>query len=199
MRSARMVGPFSSPAGYDKHTHGWFGRLHTRVVADVVASGLPGGARVLDVGTGPGRIPLAVAQGRPQWSVDAVDLDPAMIEYARRQDPGGRVTFSVGDVAALPYPDGSFDLVVSSLSQHHWTNVEGGVRELRRVLRPGGQLWVYDVRFALRRAQRAAQTCFGPDAVRRDTVPTGRTPLRIFARLVATLEPDRVVSTTVDG
>ena len=180
-----MIGPFHDPAGYDRHTGGVFGRLHTRLVDDVVNADLPDGARVLDVGTGPGRIPRALAAARPGWTIEAVDLDPAMIEYGRRHDPGQQVTYTVGDVADLPYPDGSFDLIVTSMSQHHWKNVEGALRELHRVLRPGGRLWIYDARFVLRRATRAAQTAFGNPSVHRELVATGRSPVAFFARLVA--------------
>ncbi|MEV6844943.1 class I SAM-dependent methyltransferase [Actinoplanes sp. NPDC051411] len=159
LRNPRMAGPFNDPAGYDKHTRP-FRKLHDRVVADAVAAGLPDEARVLDVGTGPGRIPRAIADRRPEWTVDGVDLDPRMIAYAQERDLARRVGFSVGDVADLPYPDDSFDLIVSSMSQHHWTDVEGAMTSLKRVLRPGGRLWIYDVRFVLRRATRAARISF---------------------------------------
>jgi ubiquinone/menaquinone biosynthesis C-methylase UbiE len=176
LRNPRMAGPFSDPAGYDKHTRP-FRKLHERVVADAARAGLPDGARVLDVGTGPGRIPRAIAGEHPEWTVDGVDLDREMIAYARGQDLSQRVSFTVGDVADLPYPDGSFDLIVSSMSQHHWTDVEGAMTSLKRVLRPGGRLWIYDVRFVLRRATRAARIEFG-----RATVE----PIRLlYARLEA--------------
>ena len=147
------------------------------MVADVVAAELPDDARVLDVGTGPGRIPRAIAGRRPRWSVDGLDLDPRMIAYAREQDPAHTVSFTVGDVAALPYPDDSVDLIVSSMSQHHWTDVEGAIRGFRRVLRPGGRLWIYDVRFVLRRATRAARLGF--DDVRTERIRA------LYARLEA--------------
>jgi ubiquinone/menaquinone biosynthesis C-methylase UbiE len=182
LRHPRMAGPFSDPAGYDRHTRP-FRKLHDRVVADAAAAGLAYDARVLDVGTGPGRIPRALAGEHPEWTVDALDLDPAMIAYARERAPSAGVSYAVGDVADLPYPDGSFDLIVSSMSQHHWTDVEGALRGLHRVLRPGGQLWIYDVRFVLRRAARAARVSFGPGAVRVEPVRAGRLP--IYARLVA--------------
>jgi ubiquinone/menaquinone biosynthesis C-methylase UbiE len=54
----------------------------------------------------------------------------------------------VADVASLPFPDGSFDLVVSSLSMHHWDHPEAAAPELARVLRPGGRIHIYDMRFA---------------------------------------------------
>lgn len=176
LRNPRMMGPFTDPAGYDRHTRP-FRKLHARVIADAAAAGLPDEARVLDVGTGPGRIARALADRHPRWSVDGVDLDAAMIAYARERDLSSSVSFTVGDVADLPYPDGSFDLVVSSMSQHHWTDVEGALRSLRRVLRPGGRLWIYDVRFVLRRAARAARTSF--DTVRVEPVRT------FYARLAA--------------
>jgi ubiquinone/menaquinone biosynthesis C-methylase UbiE len=160
LRNPRMAGPFNDPAGYDKHTRP-FRKLHDRVVADASAAGLPDVARVLDVGTGPGRIPRALVGRHPEWTVDGVDLDPRMIAYARQQDLSETASFTVGDVADLPYTDDSFDLIVSSMSQHHWTDVEGAMASLRRVLRPGGRLWIYDVRFVLRRATRAARSSFG--------------------------------------
>ena len=107
-----------------------------------------------------------------------------MIEYARQQGPAtGRVTFTVGDVAALPYPDETFDLIVSSLSQHHWSDVDGGLRDLRRVLRPGGRLWIYDARWSLNRARRIAAREFAE--VRREPVRLSRWPVPLIARLSA--------------
>src|SRR3954463_9711577 len=92
---------FANAERYDRHAGRLGAKLYAKVVADAAASGLPDGARVLDVGTGPGRIPRALAAERPTWVIDGVDIEPRMIEYARGRDPEGRVTFTVGDVAAL--------------------------------------------------------------------------------------------------
>nr|WP_296065593.1 class I SAM-dependent methyltransferase [uncultured Actinoplanes sp.] len=180
------MGMFTDAARYDRHAGQLGRRIYQRVVADAVAAGLPAGTRVLDVGTGPGRVPRALAAAQPTWQIEAMDVEPNMIEYARRQDPDGRVIFTVGDVAALPYPDAGFDLIVSSLSQHHWSDVPAGIRELRRVLRPDGLLWIYDLRFALRKATRTAETVFAQ--VRRDPVPLTKStwPFSLMARLCAT-------------
>jgi SAM-dependent methyltransferase len=57
-----------------------------------------------------------------------------------------RPSFLVGDVAALAFPDGSFDLVVSTLSMHHWADPAAGLAEIGRVLRPGGRVLIWDFR-----------------------------------------------------
>jgi len=165
--------------------------LYERVAADVAAAGLGEAGRVLDVGTGPGRVPILIAQTLPGWRVDGVDLSGPMVDRARRNaaDAGiaDRVTFTVGDVAALPYPDASFDLVVSSLSLHHWADAEAGLRELRRVLRPGGQAWIYDFRlwYALGRAAAAARVVFPDRPVRREPLRGRPLRLRLVGRVVA--------------
>src|SRR4051812_1104824 len=178
------MGMFTDAARYDRHARWLSRRIYDKVVADALEAGLPDGTRALDIGTGPGRVPRALAAALPTWQIEAMDVEPNMIEYARSQDPDGLVTFTVGDVAALPYPDASFDLIVSSLSQHHWSDVPAGIRDLRRVLRPGGRLWIYDVRFALRRATQTAKTSFA--SVRRDPVPLTRWPFPVISRLSAT-------------
>ncbi len=177
-------GAFRHPGSYDRLARRHLRRLYARVATDVTAAGLPGGARVLDVGTGPGRLPLAIAKAVPGVHVDGIDLSDEMITYARSvaadADLSDRVDFATGDVAGLRYPDDTFDLIVSTLSQHHWADVEGGVRELRRVLRPTGQIWIYDIRFALRRATAAARPACD---VRRETVRNGPLSLGLIARL----------------
>jgi ubiquinone/menaquinone biosynthesis C-methylase UbiE len=186
MTNLHTFGSFHNAAGYDRVTRHQLVRLRGRIVADVVAAGLGPGARVLDAGTGPGRLPLAIAAAVPHLTVDGIDVTPEMIELARRNAAGAdRVTFTVADVAKLPFPDATFDLIVSSLSQHHWADREGGVRDLRRVLRPGGRLWIYDPRWALGRATAAARALFNPASVRREPLRTGRLPIRLMGRLSA--------------
>jgi SAM-dependent methyltransferase len=130
--------------------------LYRRIAADVAAAGLPEGALVLDLGTGPGRVPLLIAEECPKLIVESLDLSEEMIRRATRGASGAgigqeRLSYRVGDVAALPYEDGSVVLVVSSLSLHHWADVPAGLAEIRWVLRSGGQAWIYDVRAVLRR------------------------------------------------
>jgi len=160
------------------------GPLHRRVAADVAAAGLPPGARVLDAGTGPGLLPARIAAACPHLTVDAVDLAPEMIDRARARPDASSVSFTVADVADLPFPDATFDLVVSSISQHHWVDPAAGMREIARVLRPGGQAWIYDFRPALGRAERATGTLPPQTRVRRQSPLPDSSWLHPIGRLV---------------
>jgi len=136
---------------YDALSHRLvLGSLFRRIAADVAAVA-PDGARVLEVGCGPGRLSIRLAREHG-LDVTGLDLDPAMIKRARENAdrPGEgderRPSFLVGDVASLAFSDGSFDLVVSTLSMHHWANPRAGLAEIGRVLRPGARALVWDLR-----------------------------------------------------
>jgi len=81
--------------------------------------------------------------------VTGVDIAPDMVArasgLAARSGVADRVAFGVGDVAALPFGEASFDVVVSTFSAHHWPDPAAGLAELYRVLRPGGVVWIYDL------------------------------------------------------
>lgn len=135
---------------YDAVSHRLLlGALFDRIAADVAANA-PAGGRVLEVGCGPGHLSFLLAR-RHGLEVTGLDLDPAMIERARANASDGvgsgpNSTFLVGDVASLPSADASFDVVVSTLSMHHWSDPEAGLSEIGRVLRPGGRALVWDFR-----------------------------------------------------
>lgn len=137
--------------GYDRMSRLLFGSLFRGVATNVVATVAPP-ARVLEVGCGPGWLAIELA-GRG-FDATGLDLDPAMIERAQvnaeRVSAGwaeaAGPTFLVGDVAALPFPDGSFDLVVSTFSMHHWSDRHAGLADIWRVVRPGGRILIWDLR-----------------------------------------------------
>jgi SAM-dependent methyltransferase len=139
---------------YDALSRLLLGQLHRRIAADVAAVA-PDGARVLEVGCGPGHLSVQLA-GQHRLEVTGLDLDPAMIARAaantdRAANRGGRrPSFLVGDVAALAFPDRSFDLVVSTLSMHHWADPAAALAEIGRVLRPGGRALIWDFRPGVR-------------------------------------------------
>ncbi len=122
---------------------------YRRIARDAVSQAPPG-ARILDVGTGPGRLLVEIARLRDDVALTGVDLSADMVAAARRNLArfGDRATAEQADVADLAFEDGSFDVVVSSLSLHHWADPAAGTAELLRVLRPGGQIRIYDVRSA---------------------------------------------------
>jgi SAM-dependent methyltransferase len=135
---------------YDALSRFLLGQLYRRIAADVAAVA-PDGARVLEVGCGPGHLSVQLA-GQYRLEVTGLDLDPAMIARAaanidRAANRGGRrPSFLVGDVATLAFPDRSFDLVVSTLSMHHWADPAAALAEIGRVLRPGGRALIWDFR-----------------------------------------------------
>lgn len=121
-----------------------------RAVAGDIARSAPEHGSLLDVGTGPGVLLMELASRRPHLQLVGIDLSPDMVAAAERnlQVYGDRATARVADVCELPFPDESFDLIVSSMSAHHWDHPEAAVAELARVLRPGGRVYIYDFRFA---------------------------------------------------
>ncbi len=106
------------------------------------------GDRILDVGCGTGYLTRVLAPVvTPTGQVTGLDPSPAMIEYALGRAPGN-TDYTVGRGQDLPFPDDSFDAVVSSLALHHIPadDRREAVREMFRVLRPGGRLLVADLR-----------------------------------------------------
>jgi len=103
-------------------------------------------ARVLDVATGAGHTALAFA-GIAR-TVVAFDLTEPMLRAARdfiRGRGAANVAFVAGDVEALPFGDGAFDAVTCRIASHHFADVAAAVRQIHRVLRPGGSFLVQDI------------------------------------------------------
>ena len=121
--------------------------FYARVTGEVAAA-YPGG-KVLEIGSGPGRLAVRLAREAPGITLTGVDISEAMVERAARRAAGAglseRVRFEVGDVGALPLSDEDFDAVVSTLSLHHWPEPAHGLAEIHRVLKPGGEAWIYDL------------------------------------------------------
>ncbi len=126
------------------------------VTADVAAAldGLDG-AELLEVGPGSGSLAVWIARRLPGTRLTGIDISAAMVaranERAAREGVAARVRFETGDATALAFPDASFDVVVSTLSVHHWAAAPRGFAEIRRVLRPGGRALVYDLRDGITR------------------------------------------------
>ena len=102
--------------------------------------------RVMDAGTGTGHTALAVAPLVAE--VVAVDLTSLMLDQGRKLAAERGITnveFAVGDIEHLTFADGSFDVVVSRYSAHHYPHPGRAIAELARVLKPGGVFLLADV------------------------------------------------------
>lgn len=134
--------------------------LYRRVVADLALIELRHTSVVLDLGTGPGRLVLRVADAFPDVTVEGVDLSSEMVaratQNASQRAVPKRVWFQQGDVCALPYEDASVHVVLSTASMHHWSDIPTGLAEVSRILRPDGLAMIYDPTASVRVAADAA-------------------------------------------
>ena len=106
------------------------------------------GDRVLDLGVGTGTLAIWLKERRPGASVVGLDPDPDILQIARRKvrDAGVDVELVEGFADRMPFDQASFDVVVSTLVFHHLSGEvkRGALREVARVLRPGGRLLIGD-------------------------------------------------------
>lgn len=139
----------------EQYTHGHHEsvlRSHTwRTVANSAAYLIPhltAGLNLLDVGCGPGTITVDLARRLAPGHVTGVDASAEIIEHAAGLafDEGvHNAVFRVGDVYALDFPDESFDIVHAHQVLQHVANPVAAIREIRRVLKPGGIFAARDV------------------------------------------------------
>ncbi|MBU3869505.1 methyltransferase domain-containing protein [Streptomyces sp. 4503] len=140
--SAAAVRDFFTPRAAD-----WDSRFpddgpaYADAVADLEART---GDAVLDAGCGTGRaLPALRAAVGPEGTVLGVDLTPAMLDAARREGRDGFAALALADVARLPLRDGCLDAVFAAGLISHLAEPGPGLRELARVVRPGGRLALF--------------------------------------------------------
>lgn len=121
--------------GFDRLAPTWETRISTEGLRPMAAAldRVPPPARVLDVGTGTGRVARVAADRWPDAEVVGVDVSPGMIEEARKL--GGNVRYDLADSERLPYDDGTFDLVALN-------NMIPFLDEIARVTARGGHVAV---------------------------------------------------------
>ena len=124
-----------------------FRRHYELVALDVAHYGTA--ERILDIGTGPGHLLVALRQTVPNAELVGVDISPAMVAQARRNmkmsGQESRIEVRVAGADALPFADGTFDRVVSTGSLHHWKAPIHALSEAHRVLKAGGYALIYDL------------------------------------------------------
>lgn len=102
--------------------------------------------RVLDVASGPGLVAAGFAKAAQH--VECFDLTSAMLEQAKKYliaEGVANVSFQEGDAMHLPYPDNSFDIVVTRYSFHHFLYPESVLKEIIRVCKPTGRILIADI------------------------------------------------------
>ncbi len=118
----------------------------TRSMAFILAQALPLPGRILEIGTGKGRFLTTLLSHVSR--VTTIDIDPAEQSCARMNvayaKPSGRARFMIANAENLPWPDHSFDSVVSVNALHHMKNIPHVIDEVLRVARPAGKIVLVD-------------------------------------------------------
>jgi ubiquinone/menaquinone biosynthesis C-methylase UbiE len=114
--------------------------------ARLVAEHVRPGGDVLEVAPGPGYLAIEVA--KRGYAVTALDISRTFVRIARENAAKSGVSVDVrhGNSSAMPFPDASFDFVVCMAAFKNFTDPVGAINEMHRVLRPGGQASIFDLR-----------------------------------------------------
>jgi ubiquinone/menaquinone biosynthesis C-methylase UbiE len=133
---------------FDRYPNRIFTKWFQRIAADIKNRGISG--NILDIGTGPGRLPIEIAKKVENAKVFGIDLVPDMIKIARRnadrEGVGDRVEFKVNSAYNTGFENNSIDLVVSTVTIHHLSKPLNAFNEIYRILKRGGQAWLFDGR-----------------------------------------------------
>ncbi|MCL4479874.1 MAG: class I SAM-dependent methyltransferase [Candidatus Thermoplasmatota archaeon] len=104
--------------------------------------------KILDVGTGTGRLPMEIVKIEKGLEIIGIDISQGMIRSAVQKSMkccrSSNLKFLVADVKSLPFDDCVFDLVISSISFHYWKEPVKSLMELYRVTKEDGECWIYD-------------------------------------------------------
>lgn len=159
--------------------------------------GLRAGSRVLDVGCGTGTLAIMIASAGTGADVTAVDGDPDILERARAKAraAGVSIDFQHAMATELPFDDGMFDRVTSTLMAHHLATdaKQQMFAEIRRVLAPAGELHLVDVGPALSSLGRSVQRLLRPNVLI-DNLDGKLPSLMAAAGLADVVEEDRVLT-----
>ena len=121
------------------------GRYYQPAYRNIASAIEIGSGAFLDVGCGPGWLSIYVASGKPELDAIGIDTNEAMLQMAERHK-GTRlnVTFRMMDAVNIIYPEATFDAAAAVQSAHHWEDTAAVLREVHRVLKPGGVFYLYE-------------------------------------------------------
>lgn len=144
LKIERIPGLLAS--SYEKATRLAIDIYYSKVADEIVSSFKEG--LMLDLGTGPGYLPIEIAKRSSNIKIIGIDLSRNLIQMAQQNARNAGVTnrleFQVGNSARLRFDDGSFDMVLSTGMLHSLRNPLKVLREIYRVLKKGAQAWIYD-------------------------------------------------------
>lgn len=122
--------------------------IHKAVAEDITAGFSSG--ELLDVGSGPGLLAVEIGRRARDLQVTTLESSSDVVQVAEARihaaGLGRQLKVARGEPDDIPFPDASFDLVVSAGALHRWDEPEAVLGEIHRVLRTGGKAWVYDLR-----------------------------------------------------
>mgnify|MGYP001047578494 FL=1 len=140
---------------YDRYANRIFVKWFRQIATDIKDRQISG--VILDMGTGPGRLPIEIAKHVAKVEVIGIDISKDMVKIARKnaEEEGvtDRVSFKVGSVYNTGFDDCSIDLVVSTGLVHHLGEPLNAFNEAYRILKPGGEAWLYDGRQDVTKAE----------------------------------------------
>ncbi len=144
IRIERIPGVLAS--SYEKATRMVIEAYYSQVAEEIV-SNIKSGV-ILDLGTGPGYLPVEIVRRAPDINIVGVDLSRKLIQMARinaaKAGLSHQLSFRVGNSAGLYFDTESFDMVISTGMLHSLKNPVAVLKEIYRVLKIGGEAWIYD-------------------------------------------------------
>ena len=113
-------------------------------LAQIIAEKIESGT-IIDLGSGTGYLSIQIAKSSPNVMIYGIDLSKKMVEISRNHAAGiENVRFELGNATRLPFENNSVDFIVSTGSLHHWKYPVNVFDECYRVLKQGGEGWIFD-------------------------------------------------------